>query len=285
MGQGAPDMKNRLVWLRLGRISNLPTVWSNVLAGTLLAGAQPGVDTCLVLLSASLLYEGGMWLNDAFDSAIDARERPQRPIPSGEISVRCVFAVGFGLLGAGVALLSASGWQAIASALLLALAIIAYNLHHKGVAWSPWLMGFCRALVYITAGLAASVEPDPRLILAAVALLAYVAGLSYTAKQENLDQFRAGWPLALLVAPLVYGVAHIGWPVMPYLAVFSGWIIHCLLLLYRQHDIRRAVEGFIAGIALVDGLFIAGSGAPLLAPAAVAAFVLCLLWQRRVTGT
>jgi len=50
-------MKNWLVWLRLGRISNLPTVWSNVLAGTLLAGAQPDVNTGLVLLAASLLYE------------------------------------------------------------------------------------------------------------------------------------------------------------------------------------------------------------------------------------
>lgn len=278
-------MKNWLVWLRLGRISNLPTVWSNVLAGTLLAGAQPDVNTGLVLLAASLLYEGGMWLNDAFDSAIDARERPQRPIPSGEIAVRSVFAVGFGLLGAGVALLSASGWPAIASALLLALAIIGYNLHHKGVVWSPWLMGFCRALVYVTAGSVASAEPEPRLILAAVALLAYVAGLSYAAKQENLDQFRASWPLALLSAPLLYGAAHIGWTALPYLVLFSAWLAHCLLLLYRRHEIRRAVEGFIAGIALVDALFIANSGAPLLALAAVAAFVLCLLWQRRVAGT
>ena len=30
------------VWLRLGRVSNLPTVWSNVLAGLALVGAlQP----------------------------------------------------------------------------------------------------------------------------------------------------------------------------------------------------------------------------------------------------
>lgn len=278
-------MKNWRIWLRLGRISNLPTVWSNVLAGTLLAAGRPGADTVLVLLSASLLYEGGMWLNDAFDSAIDARERPQRPIPSGAITVRSVLAVGFGLLGAGVALLSASGCPAIASALLLVLAIVGYNLHHKGVIWSPWLMGLCRVLVYITAGLAASTEPEPRLIFASAALLVYVAGLSYAAKQENLDRFRASWPLALLSAPLLYGLVHIDWTTLPYLALFSAWLAHCLLLLYRRHEIRRAVEGFIAGIALVDALFIAGSGAPLLALVAVAAFILCLAWQRRVPGT
>jgi len=105
--------------------------------------------------------------------------------------------------------------------------------------------------------LTASAEPEPRLILAAVALLAYVAGLSYAAKQENRDRFRASWPLALLAAPLLYGAAHIGWAALLYLVLFSAWLAHCLFLLYRRHEIRRAVEGFIAGIALVDALFIA----------------------------
>ena len=32
------------------------------------------------------LYAAGMVLNDAFDAELDARERPERPIPSGRIS-------------------------------------------------------------------------------------------------------------------------------------------------------------------------------------------------------
>ena len=68
-------------YLLLGRVSNLPTVWTNTLAGATLAGAAvtPGR---LVLLAAafSLLYTGGMYLNDAFDREVDARERPERPI-------------------------------------------------------------------------------------------------------------------------------------------------------------------------------------------------------------
>ena len=43
-----------------------------------------------------------MYLNDAFDREIDARERPERPIPSGRIGAGPVFAIGFGLLAAGV---------------------------------------------------------------------------------------------------------------------------------------------------------------------------------------
>src|SRR2546425_8066153 len=73
-----------LIYLRLGRISNLPTVWTNVAAGIVLAGGTPAAGMLVVLATAlSLFYVGGMFLNDAFDRAVDARERPERPIPAG----------------------------------------------------------------------------------------------------------------------------------------------------------------------------------------------------------
>ena len=37
---GRPD--KLMVYLRLGRVSNLPTVWSNTIAGVVLAGGSPG---------------------------------------------------------------------------------------------------------------------------------------------------------------------------------------------------------------------------------------------------
>ena len=65
--------------LRLGRVSNLPTVWTNVLAATVLAGgAWQNARTALVLVAMSLFYVGGMYLNDYFDRAIDARGRYRR---------------------------------------------------------------------------------------------------------------------------------------------------------------------------------------------------------------
>jgi 4-hydroxybenzoate polyprenyltransferase len=74
-------------YLKIGRVSNLPTVWTNVLAGAFLSGHAADVTTLLwVMLAITLFYTGGMYLNDAFDADIDARERPNRPIPSGQIS-------------------------------------------------------------------------------------------------------------------------------------------------------------------------------------------------------
>src|SRR5258708_832230 len=168
-----------LTLLKLGRVSNLPTVWTNVLAGTLIAGgAWQSGRTGLVLLAMTLFYEGGMYLNDYFDRAIDARDRPERPIPAQEISPGAVAAIGIGLLGGGVALLAALGFAALASGLALAAAVVAYELHHQGHPWSPLGLGLCRALVYVRAAAAVG-EISATVMLAAPALVA-VAGFVLT---------------------------------------------------------------------------------------------------------
>src|SRR4029453_13938866 len=103
------------VALRLGRVSNLPTVWTNTLTGIVLAGgsiADPRTPPLLVALS--LFYVAGMYLNDAYDAEIDAHERPERPIPSGEVSAGTVLALGFGMMALGLALLIWVGYGAAA---------------------------------------------------------------------------------------------------------------------------------------------------------------------------
>jgi 4-hydroxybenzoate polyprenyltransferase len=83
------------VALRLGRVSNLPTVWTNTLVGVMLAGASafdPRVPALLVAMS--LFYVGGMFLNDAFDREFDARSsRPPNTRRPDRASA--VFGAGF----------------------------------------------------------------------------------------------------------------------------------------------------------------------------------------------
>src|SRR5512143_1178807 len=75
-------------WLELVRPPNLFTVPGDVLAGAALAGIA--MRTMLTLASAVLisllLYAAGLILNDYMDRRTDARERPERPIPSGRVS-------------------------------------------------------------------------------------------------------------------------------------------------------------------------------------------------------
>lgn len=171
-------------WLELARISNLPTVLSNAIAGATIGScafaiehapergivtwfggfqSHPGPDGPLDPLSTPLgavrffgplaipmlAYVGGMILNDAFDAVIDARERPARPIPSGRVGRRAAFAVGFTLLATSIALALVAGEGAtvvLVATALLALAVVVYNRHHTKSVASTLLLALCRAL-------------------------------------------------------------------------------------------------------------------------------------------
>jgi 4-hydroxybenzoate polyprenyltransferase len=280
-------------YLLLGRVSNLPTVWTNSLAGVALAGAAAETGRlALLALAFSLLYTGGMYLNDAFDRAIDARERPERPIPSGRVRAGTVFAIGFGLLAAGVLAVAwtpGAGRGSVWAALLLAAVITAYDAWHKANPLSPVVMGLCRVLVYVTAALAVSGRVGPAVAGGALVLLCYLIGLTYVAKRENLTEVRNLWPLAFLAAPFLYAAPVLPWTgavAVLYLG-FLGWVVYAVSWLVRRgrRDIRRAVVSLIAGISLLDALLIAGVGDPARAIWAVLGFVLTLAFQRWVPGT
>ena len=288
------------VWLRLGRVSNLPTVWSNTLAGSVLAGSALALGAgwqaglCLAL---SLFYVGGMYLNDAFDRDIDRKERPERPIPSGVVRASTVFGIGFSLLLVGVVASfslgrahdPAYGTSTLCAALALATAIVAYDLYHKQNPLSPLLMGLCRVLVYVTAASAAAGAPSPAVWLGAAALLSHLIGLTYAAKQENLRVIQNLWPLGFLLLPVAYGVfLGLQQPLVLVCAlVYLAWLTYALSFLVRREErsIPGGVVRLIAGISLLDAMLLAAAGALELA---LVAMLLCgatRLAQRYVPGT
>jgi len=284
--------------LRLGRVSNLPTVWTNVLAGIVLTGSAVAAPSAgLLFLSLSLFYIAGMFLNDAFDSEFDRRNRPDRPIPAGEVTAAAVFAYGFGLLAVGFALLIAlgygtsagTGWRAPVAGALLAAVIVLYDRWHKANPVSPFLMGLCRLLVYLVAGLAVVGTLPERLLLAAIVSLCYLIGLTYVAKQESLRRVENLWPLVFLAAPFAYGVpfAAAGGAALALYLLLLATVLSALALMFRPGapDIPHAMMLLIAGISLLDGLFMAGQGQGLLAGIAIAAFFLTLAFQRFIAGT
>jgi heme O synthase-like polyprenyltransferase len=284
--------------LRLGRISNLPTVWTDVVAGIVLSGAAvTAAPALLLMLSLSLFYVAGMFLNDAFDRDFDRRDRPQRPIPAGEATAAMVFIYGFALLAAGFAVLvivayattGPASWPALAAGILLAGMIILYDAWHKANPIGPLVMGLCRFLVYIVAGLAVAGTISPGLWLAAVVCLCYLIGLTYIAKQEGSRRIGNLWPLLFLAVPFVYGAssaAQGGAALVLYLLLLAAVGVALVFIFgLSSPDIPHAVMTLIAGICLLDGLFVAGQGQTMLAAAAVAAFLLTLCLQRFVPGT
>jgi len=284
--------------LQLGRVSNLPTVWTNSLAGMVLAGGTPA-DGRLpwLLLSMSLCYVAGMFLNDAFDRGFDARHRPERPIPAGEVAATTVFSAGFGMLAAGVAMLAwtgygypyGTGWRPLAAGLVLAAAIVYYDWHHKENRLGPLVMGTCRMLVYVTAGYVFAAEPPWQVFLMGLLLLSYLIGLTYIARQEHLGRVANLWPLLFLALPLLWGLgAALDGALVAGLALaLLAWVLYSVSFLRRRRpgDVPRAVGYLLAGICLWDALVIAAAGQSPAAMLALGLFALTLLLQRFVSPT
>jgi len=237
-----------------------------------------------------------MFLNDAFDQGLDARERPERPIPSGQIGAAEVYGAGYLLLAAGILLLAAEAflfggrrsWAPAGAGAVLAGSIVLYDAWHKGNPLGPLLMGLCRMLVYAIAALSVAPGLKAPVIGAAVVLLAYLIGLTAVAKQENLKELRNLWPLPFLFAPFLYAAPlAVGSPAGAALyAGFLAWVSSAIFLLIgRRKEIGRAVVRFIAGISLLDALLIAGAGRPAIALVAALGFATTLAAQRYVKGT
>lgn len=285
------------ILLKLGRVSNLPTVWSNTLAGAVLAGTSVlSFSSISLLLAMSLAYIGGMFLNDAYDTSIDAIERPERPIPSGQINASTVFAMGYGMLLASLCLVAFTASRAhggvqyaTIAAVVLCLCIVLYNRWHKNNPLSPFVMGLCRMLVYISAAYALLPAPAMAVFTGAVVTLCYLIGLTYVAKHENTNGTFAPWPVAFFAIPVGFGLFHsIGsLPTLLFTLLFCGWLMYSLqfILSESKRRIPKAVVSMIAGISLLDAVYISSTGATGLAIVAVATFALTLYLQRYIAGT
>jgi 4-hydroxybenzoate polyprenyltransferase len=251
--------------LVLARISNVPTVWSNCFAATLLVGGVLGPRLAILCLGATLLYTGGMFLNDAVDQAFDRRYRPERPIVSGKISARSVWALSLLLLATGWLIFLCLGKNAMVLGSALVATIIWYDLVHKRTRLAPLLMAACRFILYLLAGAVASGTWLRSVWLPALALAAYIVGLSYLARCESTGDVLSRWPIGLLFVPALLAIAVK--PPTPsatfvILAIQIAWTTWCVWPMKWPafRSVPRGVAGLLAGIVFVDWLAVTGTG-------------------------
>lgn len=237
-----PPQGGVMPWLRLLRLPTVFTALADILCGYLLTQQTslrdlPGQSTLWLLLGASAgLYLSGMVLNDVFDVAEDRRERPERPIPAGQI--RCRAAAGFGgiLLVGGLICAAFAGGPSLGVAALIAIAILAYDGGLKATPAGPLLMGGCRGLNLLLGASAApgalSTPAAPH-VVAAAALFLYTVGVTVFARNEagrvSRGAMRFGLSIAF-VALAVDGVVVQRWADSPSSA-FAGWLLLGLLAL------------------------------------------------------
>lgn len=291
MGERAANLTRTLrTMLVLGRVSNLPTVWSNCLAGWILGGTGPVSSLAWVTVGATFLYVAGMYFNDAFDATFDRQHRPERPIPSGAISATAVWQWGTVWMCAGLGCVWHLGTTPAIFATLLSAMIIVYDVVHKILAFSPVLMAFCRLLLLL---LAASVAVNGVTGLAAwsaVALAVYVIGLSFIAQRESTRMSVRYWPLIFLLTPillaLIVNPGPFQRPALILTTILLLWMARSLYFAFwsEQRNVGRTVSGLLGGIVLVDALAVV-PGAQWSAMAFATLFVLAVVFQKFVPAT
>jgi 4-hydroxybenzoate polyprenyltransferase len=276
------------VFLTLGRVSNLPTVWSDCLAAWWISGGGNMWTLVCITISLSLLYEGGMFLNDAFDADFDSHHRRTRPIPSGAITEGEVWQWGCVWLVLGLAGIAWRGSMPLILGLLLSACIVTYNAIHKWTPFAPIIMGGCRLGVYLVAASTAANGVSGEVIWKGVALATYVAGLSWIARKESTHVRVNYWSCILLAAPIFMAFCIDDGVSAKAAVVFSvivaGWALWAVSRSFGLANIGYTVSRLLAGIALVDLLSVAVMDNPWIVVFGIC-FLLALLLQRFIPAT
>jgi 4-hydroxybenzoate polyprenyltransferase len=279
MASPASDRSRLRSLMELIRLPNIFTAMADSAMGVFFVRADQetsgGAVLVLILAASSLLYAAGVALNDVFDAELDARERPERPIPSGRIPLPVARLISWELLLLG----STAAWFAaffvghlgpgIVVTLLIA-CIVVYNKWLKLTPLGPVAMGSCRALNVLLGMSAAAEALGAPHFLVAGAIGVYIAGVTFFARTEASVSSRPhlvvaslvmlGGPALLAMLPRVAGdlLEHIHsepirwYLLMLILATMIGW--RCLRAISTPTpvQVRAAVSYGILTVVVLD---------------------------------
>ncbi len=227
-------------YLDLCRVSNLPTVWTNVLCAIILTGETVSLHHFLTLaLSISLFYSAGMCLNDIYDLEEDRTRRPSRPLPSGKVTLRSASAFMYIMFGAALLLLAfVPHPRAVFAGLFLLAAIVFYDKFHKAHLISVLVMAMCRLMVFVVSSIAVAGSVGKLAAMGGALQFTYILIISITARYENSRKQRYSFPV---IPYMLAGISLLDGIIM---AVFvsPGWlaagIAGTLLTLSGQRFVR-----------------------------------------------
>jgi UbiA prenyltransferase family len=271
-------------YLQLVRAPNLFTAATNVVAGFTLMTAvddaqfdRPQWGHLIVLLFISVaLYASGAIFNDCLDIEHDRRFRPDRPIPSGAVSLGRAYLLGLLLAAAalGAAMLLTPTTVLITG--LLVTSIWLYNGVLKRIKFVGALsMGLCRALNMILgmstgASMVAFTAPDRReLVWAPLLLGLYTAIVTAASHYEDrpaggagrwvLFGAAAGLPVVLVgVAIAVVKESWISWVLLIILILATAGLFIFTLTKVSFKAVRRAIGISIMLIIVFDAAICLG---------------------------
>lgn len=251
------------------RPANVVTALADVLAGFAAAAASNWSALGWLLLAAAGLYAGGVVLNDVFDARLDAVERPERPLPRGDLSVAQAAGLGVVLLiggiGAAFAVSPVSGLVALATA-GCAVLYDAWGKHRPFL--GPLNMGLCRGLNLMLGVSAAPALLGQRWYLALFPLV-YIAAITAVSRGEVAGGRReTGLGALALIGAVLVGILALGATpefgvvaALPFLALLAWRVLPPFWRAWRSPQpatIGRAVSAGVLSLIVLDATFAAG---------------------------
>ncbi len=264
-------MKDKIfAYLQLMRFPNIFTSIADVLAGCLIAEGfgMGGWALLMLILSTSFIYAGGCILNDIRDRATDAAERPQRPIPSGRVSVK--EAKGFLILCFALGLFTAyqAGGPCFGVAVVLVFLAVFYDVVTKKMAvLGPINMGACRG-ANLLLGMSLSFDWPGSAFLYPIISFIYVFALTTLSHFEVTGGLsgrgRVVWGPLVLVILFILGLnmtGQLGADSLIYtglLVTFAAPFVMGALLEPKPQRVGKGVKYLILGIPLLDAVYVSG---------------------------
>ena len=279
--------------LRLLRAGTLFSPAADVVASACVAQLPWSGGVARAVVASVALYAAGMVWNDVADRREDAVNRPERPLPSGSLSVR--FAVGLGvlLLAAGIAVSPCRTHHAVIAALVLA-----YDFVCKRLAWLGALtMGSLRALNLGTAlalgGDAIAPAWRDALLVAAVCYGGYIVAVTVLGILEDRPSARRAAVIGVQLAPpllalvALWTVQGAAWPAPALASVPVGWFLFEVMrrASWDQRAIRRSMLFLLLGTMVFTALLALAAGRPIEAAAIALAIAPARLIARRISLT
>jgi 4-hydroxybenzoate polyprenyltransferase len=261
-------------YLLLIRLPNVFTTPSNILAGYFAAVtvAEANIAQLIALMvSSGLLYVGGIVLNDYFDIEIDKRERPTRPLPSGNISKRHALAIAIVALLIANTIALVVGPISLVVSLALTFAIIAYDHRLKHGILGPFAMGGARFLNVILGAspvlLYISNHSYAIVGAAAASLFLYIVVITILSKKEAGNERPNSTMASFMIFGVISAIAALGLVLQLQLAFLLNLSIFAVVMIVtiKQHlakelpSVQKAVRNMVISIIIIDSVFVTGT--------------------------
>ncbi|MBC8200463.1 MAG: UbiA family prenyltransferase [Planctomycetes bacterium] len=277
-------------WLGMLRISNAPTIVSNIFVGTAIAiqsdyfvwNASYDLFLAICILA---IYFAGMILNDAFDAKYDKKLRPERPIPSGIVTRAAAWILGIAILVA--VSIFGYGHGSAQGLLLLVVAVLLYTFFHRWLIPAILFMAACRGLVYFIVANPVQGADLTLLITFSIALACYTAVLTCIGSFENKKDTKYAWVTWLLMLPPTYVVLNnltTSWIACIPLAGMAYWIWLAWVNFQSGNKIS-GMHKILSGFCLLDCVLAVSLGQYGIAVLCLACFITTVAFHRKILGT